>query len=102
VDDTSRQLHAGAREDLPFSIQLKGHVHLEDGRAAGTAIRGTFPVALGTPAQVNLTFDATFGASQQRGSVSEWGPASGGGQREFTAGSWVASGTGTSSDASTD
>jgi hypothetical protein len=68
----------------------------------GTAIRGTFPVALGTPAQVNLSFDATFDAAQQRGTVSEWGPTTGGGQREFTAGSWLARGTGPSSDASTD
>ncbi len=69
---------------------------------AGNAIRGTFPVSLGTPAQVSLSFDATFGAAQQRGSVSEWGPATGGGQREFTAGGWLANGTGSGSDASTD
>jgi hypothetical protein len=68
----------------------------------GTAIRGTFPVALGTPAQVNLNFDANFDAAQQRGTVSEWGPTTGGGQRQFTAGSWMANGAGPSSDASTD
>jgi hypothetical protein len=68
----------------------------------GTAIRGTFPVALGTPAQVSLGFDATFDAAQQRGTVSERGPTTGGGQREFTAGSWMANGAGRSSDASTD
>jgi hypothetical protein len=69
---------------------------------AGTAIRGTFPVALGTPAQVSLSFDATFNAAQQGGTVSEWGPATGGGQREFTAGSWMANGAVPSSDASKD
>ena len=68
----------------------------------GTAIRGTFPVALGAPAQVSLGFDATFEAAQQRGTVSERGPTTGGGQREFTAGSWMANGAGQSSDASTD
>jgi hypothetical protein len=68
----------------------------------GTSIRGTFPVALGTPAQVSLGFDATFDAAQQRGTVSERGPTTGGGQREFTAGSWMANGAGPSSDASTD
>ncbi len=68
----------------------------------GTAIRGTFPVALGTPAQVSLGFDATFDATQQRGTVSERGPTTGGGQRQFTAGSWMANGAGPSSDASTD